>query len=306
VSTELSLPDVISAVGKEALPLIKQTLQQKWLYSHYIHGKNAFEAGKVAGIGESVCRQVAAATEIVWAAILVLDDIMDGDEVRYHAPSAWKAEGYSAATGEMTLALLEGIRLVNEASLRDSLLNACASTVHAMRMIARLSPVGTLADTEAPFRQLGSLSAFAVAWPWRDSRMWRIAELETCAGQLVNDCNDCFGAKAVRRGYPDIRNRQVSLLLAIIHEHYKRRDLAERVAEAVPDQCAAIAQDMHDVVRKSPEGILATFNGWMDEAMSLAMSLESKAVQKWTTDRVENNRASWEIKLVGLLSGESP
>ena len=306
MSAELELPYILQTANPGRFPLICMLLRQKWTYSHYIHGKNAYAAGIVAGMPEEVCKQVASATEIVWAAILILDDIVDGDEMRYHAPSAWKTAGYPAATREMTRALLEGVRLVEDDSVRDSLLKACSDTVQAMQQISILSPSAAFNEIENHFRTLGALSSFAVSWPWADLQMWRIAEIETCAGQLVNDCNDCFGAKAVRRNYPDIRNRQVSLLLGIVHNYYGRHDFAERVEAATADQCAAIARDIFDEVRKKPEGVLAIFDGWMNEAAFIAQSLEAGLAQEWTKMRIANNGKCWRQKLQGLILAGAP
>ncbi|MFZ4440093.1 MAG: hypothetical protein ACOYOS_16830 [Syntrophales bacterium] len=295
------LQQIMEQPALKVLPLLGETIRQKWEFSHYLHGAVALEAGLIGQRPEAECVAVAAGLEVGWAAILILDDMVDNDQVRYHGPSAWAQGGYPKASMEMACGLLVAGRLV-ESSDREAFLRACSDTIDAMKGICSLPLDTGLLLAEAFFRNLGALSCFAVAWPWPgDVALWQVAGYETCAGQLVNDCNDCFGAKALRRGYPDIRNHQVSLLTAILHDHYKHLAMVELVASADGTSSERVAARMLSVLQENPKPLLRVFNKWRSNATELAEGALCAEAGAWAKRRIEKNFAEWRKKLLRLL-----
>lgn len=284
------------------LPLLMETLEQKWTYSHYIHGNVALKAGELSGQPKDIVLQVATAVEVVWAAILLLDDIVDNDEVRYHIPSAWKQVGYGLATMEMLDGILSGIQIIEDHEVRAHLVEATNNTIKAMRIITGKPIDSPLSALEPAFRELGALSAFSTSWPWRHPVLEEIAFYETCAGQLVNDCNDCFGPKAKRRNYPDLRNRQASLLFGILNTT-NNYDLSGRVLAAENKAERAISQEIHSVLQIDSSKLFGVFDRWMDQAAELSASVKELGipVSVWLLDRVNENRKMWRSKLIKLI-----
>ena len=296
------LDHILKSPALKPLPQLGETIRQKWQYSHYLHGAVAFEAGMLAHRTEADCIAIATGLEVSWAAILTLDDMVDNDRVRFHGPAAWVQVGCPKASLEMACGLLAASMLVVEPS-RGAFITACRDTIDAMNGISGL-PLSTGVEAAEPvFKQLGALSCFAVAWPWpRDAALWDVAGFETCAGQLVNDCNDCFGAKAKRRGHPDVRNRQVSLLSAILYDWYPGLGVAELIGKADEGSAARIAAAMHETVRQSSGPLLAVFDRWHRAAAAHADAAEGAAERAWAQQRLEHNFAEWRRKLLNLLN----
>ena len=299
--------DIILNIWKNdsvtTLPLLMGTLEQKWTYSHYIHGNVALKAGELSGQPKDKALQVATAVEVVWAAILLLDDIVDNDEVRYHIQSAWKQAGYGPATMEMLDGILSGIQIIEDHEVRAHLIEATNNTINAMRIIVGKPIDSPLSDLEPAFRELGALSAFSTSWPWRHPVLEEIAFYEACAGQLVNDCNDCFGPKAKRRNYPDLRNRQASLLFGILNTT-NNDDLSGRVLAAENKaERAAIAQEIHSLLQIDSSKLFGVFDRWMDQAAELSASVKEIGipVSVWLLERLNENRKMWRSKLIKLI-----
>ena len=284
------------------LPLIKDILNQKWTYSHYIHGNVAYKAGKLSEQPMERVLQVAIAVEVVWAAILILDDIVDSDEIRYHKASAWKQAGYGPATMEMFDGVLSGIQIVEDHKIREHLIKATKNTVSAMRIIAGADVDSTIDDLEPAYRELGALSAFSISWPWNNPLLEEIAFNETCAGQLINDCNDCFGPKAKRRNFPDLRNRQATLLFGILN--LTNKNIIKRVLDAKnQEDRVLIAKDIHVVLQNDSGKLFGAFNRWMDQAAHLGNSAKniSLPVRSWLLSRINENKNKWHAKLKTLI-----
>jgi len=292
----------------DSLTHIQATLNQKWRYSHYIHGNVAFEAGRVAGRVEEEIRIVATAVEIIWASILILDDIVDRDEIRYRIPSAWKQSGHGPSTIEMVEGLLSGIQIVKHAGLQKRILQAAYDTVNAMRKITQAPLTSNLDGLISWYKMLGALSAFSLSWPWDQPGFEEIAHLETCAGQLVNDCNDCFGKKAIRRKFPDLRNRQCTLLMGIANEFFQEKNIADSILQAKTEESIAmIAAEIKALLKKKPTAIMGPFDDWMKKASELAAGQVkiNKKIGAWLTNRVFNNRIFWRSKLQRLIEEDS-
>lgn len=284
------------------LPLLKKTILQKWQYSHYLHGKFAYDAGLIGGKTKTESLIVAAGVEIGWAAILIIDDIIDNDKVRYHSPSAWVVSGYPRSCYELTIGLLESALLIKTGD-KFELLRAYADTLNAMGDISLIEINTGIKDVEPFYKKLGSLSSYSVSWPWcEDKRLWDIAGYETCAGQLVNDCNDCFGKKAMRREYPDIRNHQVSLLTSILHDFYPQFEILSIVQETEIKHIEKISKKIHMILKDDPKPLIHVFKEWKQLAINLARKIGDDNVKKWTLQRLNMNFISWEKKLIRLIS----
>lgn len=284
------------------LPHILKIIEQKWKYSHYSHGNVALQAGFLAGRSRRDTVQVASAVEVVWAGILILDDIMDGDEIRYRIASTWKEVGYGPAAEEMLEGLLQGILIIKDNQIRENLIKAKIKTITAMRLLSNSSLYSSLKIIEPLYWDLGALSAFSTSWPWRHKELRKISLLETCAGQLINDCNDCFGDKGKRRNYPDLRNRQSTLLLGILNEAYDIGDIITRIMNAEDkEQFENIAFKILLLVQKNPSTPLKVFDFWMDHAHELTNKIENIDIKNWVVHRVRDNKKMWRTKLIKLI-----
>jgi geranylgeranyl pyrophosphate synthase len=283
-------------------PLVEGTIVQKWKYSHYLHGKVALDAGCIAGCSSNDNVDIAVAIEVAWAGVLILDDMVDNDHVRFHGPSAWNIAGFPRASMEMLESVLRATSIIESKELKEQFVTACVDTISAMKMISQIDMSSGLNLTEKLYKKLGRMSAFVVSWPWNSNILRKIAELETCAGQLVNDCNDCFGKKAARRNYPDIRNKQVTLLTSILFDYYKDMRIQDLLLKPLNNDYSEISSKIFNVIRDNPDPLIKVFESWLNEAFRLALQEENLAAQSWTVLRLQQHKGLWENKLMGLLN----
>jgi geranylgeranyl pyrophosphate synthase len=284
------------------LPLVREVLTQKWAHSHYIHGSVAYDAGVLAGHSEQLSIAVATALEFVWAGILIYDDILDADEVRYHTASAWKKAGYAQAMSESFEAMFASPLLIDETAIGLRLHMDTHETIQAMRSINEIALSAPLWSMEATYQQLGALSVFACTWPAHTAQARASAQFETLAGQLINDCNDCFGKKAQRRGYSDLRNKQATLLLGVLNSVYHRDDFAVAIAHATEADLPKIATDIQACIAANPVYIYQVFDAWMDQAVADVEALQMPTeYRSWMSQRVKNNYTEWSKKLRYLV-----
>ena len=300
-----SLASILNTADLSHHPSIQAVLCQRWLYSHYIHGQVAWEHGLRCGKGEAQSFKVGTALELGWAAVLLLDDILDEDEMRFHAVAAWKTNGIGATAMEAGSMLVKSTALLNNwPLLLESFAHALEETEVASRELRKINYGAEMSVLEPLVSSLGAMSVFATSWAIPESGIGKIATYETCAGQLVNDCNDCFGAKARRRNYPDLRTHQPTLLSQLLIAADETGMWRELFENAVESELSQLALRIHKAIKKDSAPIFTYFDSCMARAKSVLSETTDIPEQEYigARDRVCKNTRTWRAKIERLIS----
>jgi geranylgeranyl diphosphate synthase type I len=184
----------------------------------------AFGCARAAGGPARAAIPAAAAVELVHNFSLLHDDIMDGDSMRRHRPTAWSVFGVSRAllTGDALFVL--AVELVNAgaaaAALRASLLELCAGQSDDLAFESR-AEVSLQQCIDMVEKKTGSLfgvacqlGALAVTGDLRMATLYReFGRRLGIAFQLVDDILGIWGLES-QTGKPvlsDLRSRKKSL-----------------------------------------------------------------------------------------------
>ncbi len=184
----------------------------------------AFGCARAAGGPAQAAIPAAAAVELVHNFSLLHDDIMDGDAMRRHRPTAWSVFGVARAllTGDALFVL--AVELVNAgaaaAALRASLLELCAGQSDDLAFEGR-AEVSLPQCIDMVEKKTGSLfgvacqlGAFAVTGDMRLATLYReFGRRLGIAFQLVDDILGIWGQES-QTGKPvfsDLRSRKKSL-----------------------------------------------------------------------------------------------
>lgn len=302
--SEFSLQMVLDSVDLAECPAIRDVLVQRWKYSHYIHGCVAWAHGLGCGCSVEQVAAVSVALELAWAAVLVLDDILDEDDMRFHAPAAWKTEGTGVAAMEASAALVKSMAILSSwPDVQKAFALSLEETESVSRRLRMIGFDVTVAEIEPLVRKLGSLSAFAASWACPDSGLGILAEYETCAGQLVNDCNDCFGKKALRRNFPDLRTRQPTLLSQLVCEGDSSVDWACRYQSVSLEMCGEMSREIQALIRKNESIVFRYYDSCFFRARQELEALTGvpDAERCGAEARLTRNGETWRRKLQQII-----
>lgn len=288
-------------------PLI-DLLSLRWKKSHFIHGITAYDSGILARKPHAECVRVAAAIELSWIGILILDDIIDNDTVRYRHPTLMASKGIPYASSASVMAQLSATDIIHHCY--ESRLNySVKKTIESAWQICAFNldlPLDSVIDT---YKKLGELSVFCISWPFPDQFYGKIAYYETLAGQLINDCNDCFGPKSFTRDYPDIRNKQITLLLSILNSYNLGQRIVEQICQATrQSDYQSISQSIKRLaMNEARSKIMGQFDIWMDHAMKTVSeaSYFNDYQRQALKQRVDSNNIRWRKKLNSMISDPS-
>jgi len=300
-----SLTGILNTADLSRYPSIQAVLGQRWLYSHYIHGQVAWEHGLRCGKDEAQSFQVGMALELGWAAVLLLDDILDEDEMRFHAVAAWKTNGIGATAMEAGSLLVKSTAILNDwPSILESFAHAVEETEVASRELRKIDYGAKMSVLEPLVSSLGAMSVFATSWAIPESGIGKVATYETCAGQLVNDCNDCFGAKARRRNYPDLRTHQPTLLSQLLITADKTGKWYELFENAAKNDLPQLSLHIQKEIRKDSAPIFAYFDLCMARAKNALSEIKDIPEQEYigARNRVSSNAKAWKAKIERLIS----
>lgn len=303
---DLSLQTILNFFELEECPAIKDVLIQRWKYSHYIHGRVAWEHGLRCGSAEEQIFMVSVSLELAWAAVLILDDILDEDDMRFHAPSAWKIFGKGVAAMEASSALVKSVsNLAPWPDLQSAFATSLEETTGVSRRLRRIGFGISVAEIEPLVMKLGAMSAFATSWACPGCGLEILAEFETCAGQLVNDCNDCFGKKAQRRNFPDLRTQQPTLLSQLVCERDSSRDWAGRFQSVSLNTCGSLSREIRALIQKDESIVISYFDTCFFRAHQELGSLIGvpDAERAGVEARLKGNREIWKSKLFQIIRG---
>jgi geranylgeranyl pyrophosphate synthase len=131
-----------------------------------LRARLALRLGPAAGTSPDVYLRAAAAIEMVHAASLLHDDIIDGSLLRRNAPSFWSRHGVSGAILLGDLLLCEASELLRQSGdtrLTDELMSRTAEMCRAeveQEMIFRGTPQSWAVSLDLCRRKTGSLFAF--------------------------------------------------------------------------------------------------------------------------------------------------
>lgn len=169
-----------------------------------LRGMLVFYIGSAADTRQDHILASAAAVEMIHAASLLHDDVIDGGKLRRGAPAFWREHGTQGAilVGDMLLfKALELIKAVNDDRLLLDLIDltgeVCLAEVE-QEMVLRGAPTDMKTVESIARRKTGPLFAFAASAPFSGNDAQYAALREAGYGlgtayQLADDCFDRFG-----------------------------------------------------------------------------------------------------------------
>ncbi len=285
-------------------PAVSQVLDQRWKYSHYIHGQVAFEHGIRCGQPQEMSLAVGAALEVAWAAILLLDDILDEDDVRFHAPAAWVQYGIGPVAMEAAAAMTKAVSsLGKHATVALGFARSLEETEAVSVRLRKVTYEASLVELEPLIHSLGAMSVFATSWALPETGIGDVAKYETCAGQLVNDCNDCFGDKAKRRNYPDVRTSQPTLLSQLALSNNAYGLTCKDFYDAPMRGLAEFSEKLKKVLQHDSTCIIRYFDKCINDAIGAANQAHDAPEEEiaGALKRVKRNAFAWKNKILRLI-----
>jgi len=120
---------------RKVRPLIMRYLENDWCTRSMLYtiesGRNRFRAG-LAYLLSGQKREgvvIGAASEVAWAAILILDDIGDNTSIRRGKESAWRKFGLLEAAHAATLGFIISKRILEEEKTGDPLIKSLEESI---------------------------------------------------------------------------------------------------------------------------------------------------------------------------------
>ncbi len=105
---------IISRIGKTSLAPLLDELVPALASGKMLRAKLALAVGNATGAAQNLVLAAAAAVEMVHAASLLHDDVIDGSSLRRGSPSFWRRRGASGAVILGDLILCDAVLLIHE------------------------------------------------------------------------------------------------------------------------------------------------------------------------------------------------
>ncbi|MCX6998644.1 MAG: polyprenyl synthetase family protein [Kiritimatiellaeota bacterium] len=210
------MPDALQRQLAATRSLIKETMTETTLkpraneFAPFINGGKmlraslVFRVGAATGPADATLRHAAAAVEMIHAASLLHDDVIDGGTLRRGAPSFWVANGTSGAILLGDLLFFKAIHLVRSVErgrLLNDFVNLAGEVCEAeseQELLCRRQPSQWRQIVSIARRKTGGLFAFAALAaagrsPDRQEALREAGYLLGTAYQLADDLLDVAG-----------------------------------------------------------------------------------------------------------------
>lgn len=230
-----------------------------------LRGGLLLRLAEARGVGEKKALAAACAVELVHAASLLHDDVVDGAALRRHVPALWMRWGVKAAIlcGDGLLAAaMEELRTAGvEPEERDALTAATARVVRA-ELAWELGGGG--GDVLAHAREkTGPLFGFAAAaWSGEGARReawWESGERLGLAYQMADDLADVAGAGGKSGGRDAARGLRTCA--AVVHWDEVEREVRDALSLAekwaTSEERSSLANWCGEILRPALDAMLA-------------------------------------------------
>lgn len=245
VSSGLGVYEIFDGLYSEEMKDVANKLFPRRQYNIGIHdtmdrGKNHFHAGVVSLFGEllfvddNLKRKIAATAEYSWTAIVVLDDLGDGELIRRESKALWLEKSALYASQAAWAASADVLHVLQQLSLNGHLPpSAIADYISTLRRIAKGQILREQLDFTSSIEAFWkSILAISCHLPWavglvlhhsNSGFAWHVGralrDLQFAAS-LKNDLEDYFPPSSrYKQGGTDILRGQITYPLKMLHSN---------------------------------------------------------------------------------------
>lgn len=181
------------------------------------HGVDCYELGKLSILPESQLLNIAAATELAWIIILMYDDILDNDTVRYGEDTSWVKFG-KERTQE---SIAHGMRVATMLHPnKDAFSQMYQDCIDAMNNVKKLLISSKTVKVERAYKGY-TFGCYDYLLPFDNDTKQLLAAIgykEMLIAQLINDYKDTCGSRRKQRNYPELREKQANYIIALYND----------------------------------------------------------------------------------------
>lgn len=189
------------------------------------HGEDCYFIAKFVGLGEEERLGIAAATELGWICILMYDDIIDNDTLRYNKSAAWKKFGQTITEESIRYGLRQGSMVHPYPNLYINMYKTCTKAQLKVKELPL--DVGVNAIEKACYGyRFGSYDFYLPFDNETKIILKTIGHKVMLIAQLINDYKDTCGSRRVTRNYPELREKQANYITSIYVDHVNKKDSA--------------------------------------------------------------------------------
>ncbi len=177
-------------------------------------GVDAYTYAGFAGLSEEQSLNMATALELAWTSILMYDDIIDNDSVRYEQQTAWIKFG----NGKTEDGIKSGLRIGGQIHpYRDKYKKMYEDCIDAQLAVKELPLHAGISEIENSYRGY-RFGSYDFDLPFDVQTKNTLADVgfkKMLMAQLINDYKDTCGSRCQQRNYPEIREKQTNYVIAL-------------------------------------------------------------------------------------------
>lgn len=178
------------------------------------HGVDCYKLGQFTELSKDKLIDSASATELAWTIILMYDDILDNDRVRYGEPTAWVT--YGKVRTEK--AIHYGLQLARAThpfkSAFDDMYAECLSAMENVKYL----PLNAGSRMVEKAYHGYTFGCYDYLLPFDDvtkKTLSFIGYKKMLMAQLINDYKDTCGSRRQSRNYPELRENQANYVTSL-------------------------------------------------------------------------------------------
>ncbi len=193
------------------------------------HGIDCYHLSKFVAMTEEQRLNMAAAIELAWTCILMYDDIIDNDTVRYNQTTAWEKYGKKKTEMSIAFGLAAGRTIHLYPEQYTKTYKECVAAQARVQQLPLNAPVKAVEDAYYGYK-FGSFGYLLPFDAQTKSGLGQIGYRKMLLAQLLNDYKDTCGSRRISRNYPEIREKQTNYILSLYQETLKGKEAAEFLA----------------------------------------------------------------------------
>lgn len=178
------------------------------------HGFDCYQIGHFTNLTEDKLIDISASTELAWITILMHDDILDKDTIRYDKPTAWVKFGKLKTIESIEYGLKAARSLHPFKNNFNKMYTDCLDAMEAVKNL----PLDTRSPSIEEAYHGYTFGCYDYLLPFDSLTKETLALIgykKMLMAQLINDYKDTCGSRRQSRVYPELREKQANYITSL-------------------------------------------------------------------------------------------
>lgn len=255
------------------------------------HGIDCYELGQFTKLSKQEVINIAVATELAWTVILLFDDILDNDTVRYGQPTAWVQYGKELTEQSIHFGYQQAAKLHPYKRDFNNLYQLC---IDAMNDIKQL-PIDAGSQVIEHAYHGYAFGCYDYLLPF-DKQTKELLQLigyeKMLIAQLINDYKDTCGSRRAQREYPELREKQANYVTSLYVDSVDKDERRSFMGLLHKADSSVQYEQIAQLLQKNNAAVLAKSEQLRDSILNRLQRIPHEQLRLYLTPKVTELTAS--------------